>query len=422
MSDALPLPARPDLAQYRKIAKELQRACRSGEADAVREWAARLAETVGRLRGEDLAGEAHRLEYRWREFRKKNDECTLAGAQFFLARAHGFPSWPKFAGHLEALAQARPEVALFEAAVNAIVGGDAVALAALLKEDPELVRRRSAREHRSTLLHYVSANGVEDFRQKTPANIVEMVKMLLDAGADVNAESDAYGGRSTALGLTATSCHPEAAGVQIQLMELLLAHGARIDEDGVNACLHNGRGRAAEFLASRGARLDLEGAAGVGRLDVVRSLLNDDGSLKPAATRKQLLDGFGWACAFGRNSVVAFLLERSLAVDVRLAGGETGLHWAAYEGRADTVELLLAKGAPVDAVDERYEGTPLGWALYGWGYAEKEGDFHEVVRWLVRAGAALKAEWFEADDDRNRAAARVRADSRMAAALRGEAS
>jgi hypothetical protein len=26
----------------------------------------------------------------------------------------------------------------------------------------------STRAHRSTLLHYISANGVEDFRQKTP--------------------------------------------------------------------------------------------------------------------------------------------------------------------------------------------------------------------------------------------------------------
>ena len=58
------------------------------------------------------------------------------------------------------------------------------------------------REHRSTLLHYVSANGVEDFRQKTPANIVEITRLLLKAGADVNAESESYGGRSTTLGLT----------------------------------------------------------------------------------------------------------------------------------------------------------------------------------------------------------------------------
>ena len=168
--------------------------------------------------------------------------------------------------------------------------GDAATLDKLLASIPELARGRSTREHRSTLLHYVSANGVEDFRQKTPKNIVEITKLLLNAGADVNAESDAYGGRSTTLGLTATSCHPEEAGVQLPLMDLLIAHGATIDgPDGgsaVNGCLHNGRGEAAEYLANRGARLDLEAAAGVGRLDVVRSFFNDDGSLKPPATRE----------------------------------------------------------------------------------------------------------------------------------------
>ena len=215
--------------------------------------------------------------------------CTLADAQFFVARCHGFASWPKFARHVEALARANSPVSKFEAAVDAIVSGDAGTLAKLLHDNPELVRARSTREHRSTLLHYVSANGVEDFRQKTPKNIVEITKLLLNAGADVNAESDAYGGRSTTLGLTATSWHPENAGVQLPLMELLIDHGAIIDgPDGgsaVNGCLHNGRGEAAEFFASRGARLDLEGAAGVGRLDVVKSFFNDDGSLKPTATR-----------------------------------------------------------------------------------------------------------------------------------------
>src|SRR5262249_56558477 len=93
----------------------------------------------------------------------------------------------------------------------------------------------------------------------------------------------------TTLGLTATSWHPKNAGVQIPLMELLIDHGAIIDgPDGgsaVNGCLHNGRGEAAEFFASHGARLDLEGAAGVGRLDVVKSFFNNDGSLEPPATQ-----------------------------------------------------------------------------------------------------------------------------------------
>ena len=145
----------------------------------------------------------------------------------------------------------------------------------------------------------------------------------MKAGADANAESDAYGGQSTTLGLTATSCHPEHAGVQLPLMELLIDHGAIIDgPDGgsaVNGCLHNGRGEAAEFLASRGAHLDLEGAAGVGRLDAVKRFFKDDGSLKPTATEQHPQAGFAWACEFGRTSVVEFLLEREWKIDASLS-------------------------------------------------------------------------------------------------------
>jgi ankyrin repeat protein len=277
-------------------------------------------------------------------------------------------------------------------------------------------------------LGIAEANGVEDFRQKTPKNIVEITKMLLDAGAEVNAESDAYGGRSTTLGLTATSYHPRAAGVQLALMQLLIRYGAIIDGpdvgSAVNGCLHYGRGEAAEFLANRGARLDLEGAAGVGRLDIVSSFFNDDGSLKPPATPKQMKDGFAWACEFGQTSVVDFLLRRGMDVETTLPhNGQTGLHWAACGGHANTVKLLLERGARVGAKDQSYNGTPLEWALYAWGNSPDaaERHYYEVVALLVWAGAKLDSQWFEEDDeDRRRAVRKVRSDPGMQAALRGE--
>src|SRR5215831_18068386 len=305
MSDALPLPPRPNIEQYKKLARDFQHACKSAEPAAVRAWAARWAEALARLQGRavtpevqrEIGSDVERVERQWRDIQKSKEQashCTLAGAQFFIARCHGFASWPKFAKHLDALARANSPVSHFESAVDAIVSGNIVALEKRLSENPELVRTRSTREHRSTLLHYVSANGVEDFRQKTPKNIVEITKVLLEADADVNAQSDAYGGRSTTLGLAATSWHPQQAGVQLPLMELLIERGAIIDgPDGgsaVNGCLHNGRGAAAEFFADHGAKLDLEAAAGVGRLDVVKGFFNDDGTLKPLATPEQMKD------------------------------------------------------------------------------------------------------------------------------------
>jgi ankyrin repeat protein len=438
MSDALPLPPRPNVEQYKKLAKDFQLSCKSSGTGAIRHWAAGWAKRIARLQGHEITSElqrqinneAERIEHRWHKFKKTNgraERCTLADAQFFLARGHGFASWPKFTKHLDALVRANSPVSRFEAAVDAIVSGDLAGLEKLLSENPELARARSTREHRSTLLHYVSANGVEDFRQKSPKNIVEITKLLLQAGADVNAESDAYGGRSTTLGLTATSCHPQNAGVQLPLMELLIDRGAIIDgPDGgsaVNGCLHNGRGEAAEFFASRGARLDLEGASGVGRLDVVKGFFKDDGTLKSPATQEQMKDGFAWACEFGRTRVVDFLLQRGMKVDAKLKhDGETGLHWGAYEGHVDTVKLLIERGAPIDVKDESYAGTPLEWALYGWSAPERaqRGSYYEVVALLVRAGAKLESEWYEDNEDRRHAAKRIRSDPRMVAALRGE--
>jgi hypothetical protein len=117
------------------------------------------------------------------EIQKSNErvaDCTLSGAQLLVARCHGFASWPKFVKHLEAMASVKSPVSEFESAVDAIVAGELETLMKLMRQNPELVRMRSTREHGSTLLHYVSANGVEYFRQKTPKNIVEVAKLLLD--------------------------------------------------------------------------------------------------------------------------------------------------------------------------------------------------------------------------------------------------
>jgi hypothetical protein len=445
MSDAIPLPRRADLEHYKKLAKDLLRASAkvlaeassgasrdaSGEdavpgavraQDAVEAWALRWMESLARSRGEvwvaagetatSVTGEAARREVpaqiardaeaiarRWLALLKKNGAAqpSLADAQFFLAREHGFPSWPKFAEQVRALENAQSPVANFEAAVDAVVAGDERALAALLEKDPTLVKARSLREHRSTLLHYCSANGVEDFRQKTPGNIVAIAGMLLDAGAEVNAESDAYGGGSTALMLTATSVHPKRAGVQIALLELLLERDAAIDiaegRSTVVASLHNGHGAAAEFLAERGARLDLEGAAGVGALDRVKEFFAVDGGLRASSTAQQLADGFGWACEFGHVGVVEFLLEHGARADMTLgADGVTPLHWAALGGDAEIAQLLLVRGADVDARETRFGGTPLGWALHAWSHRAANDDEErccEVVATLVRAGASV---------------------------------
>jgi ankyrin repeat protein len=241
---------------------------------------------------------------------------------------------------------------------------------------------------------------VEGYRQKTPKNALQIAEILLKAGAEVDAEADVYGAGATTLGLTATSIHPEKAGVQNELMQLLLNHGAVMERPGVAGnrhavvmgCLANGRGKAAEFLAARGARLDLETASGVGRLDVVKSFFNEDGSLKSGATKIQLQRGFLWACQFGKNDVIEFLLEHGADLRDQAGTGETGLHWAVVGGQLSTIKLLLARGAPLEEINE-YGGTVLGQA--GWSFinGEPETDYVSIFDALLAAGAKIEDGW-----------------------------
>jgi hypothetical protein len=358
--DARALPARPSVAQYRKQAKDLLKS-------------------------------------------HKSARFVLADAQLTIAREHAFESWPKFVKHIEGLTRRSSPVSRFESAVDAVVSGDAATLDRLLRETPALVRARSMRGHRATLLHYVSANGVEDFRQKTPRNIVKLTRLLLKAGADVDAVMESYGAGSTTLGLTATSAHPARAGVMNALLKTLVDAGAAVDgaRGGWNpliAALHNGRPEGAQFLAEHGARLDLEGAAGVGRLDVVKTFFNAAGALKANATKAQMDAGFFWACEYGKTDVVDFLLERGVDVGQQDDRGMTGLHWATHGGHLDTVKLLLERKAPLE-LENAWGGTVLGgtiWCAVNVAQAEpfrRHADYVPIITRLIAAGAAIDPAW-----------------------------
>lgn len=387
---ALPLPHRPSLERYRKLAKELVKACRSADGMAldhhIGQWVQMLAKLcqVGLESGEIK-------DYARRQMAEK---CSLTTAQFVIARAHGFESWPKFSRHLEALAQTNSPVSRFEAAADAIVNGDAAALERLLLEEQGLAHARSNREHRATLLHYVAANGVESYRQKTPRNIAAITQMLFNADAEIDATADVYDGGCTTLGLAATSIHPERAGVQKELLQLLLDHGANPEQPNiggnrqslVTACLTNGRLKAAEFLAARGASLDLPAAAGLGRLDMVQGFFGSHGMSETITTKKQMETALLCASAYGRNNVVEFLLEKGVSLAAHSADGQTALHHAVIGGHLDTVKLILRHNPPL-AAQNIYGGSALGQARWSAAHGGDPKIYAEIVKLLVAAGA-----------------------------------
>ncbi len=392
--DALPLPPHPSLERYRKLAKELVKACRSGE---IRAWAERWVSDLARLSGitariDPWVGAVEAFAGRRLAGTRT---CALADAQFVIARSHGFDSWPKFAKYLDAFERADSSAPRFEAAADAIVEGDAATLRKLLDEDPELIRARSPREHRATLLHYVAANGVENWRQRTPPNVATIATILLDAGAEVDATAEMYGGGCTALGLAATSVHPVKAGVQEALLQTLLDRGADLHQPVggrrqpiVISCLANGRDEAAAFLAGRGAPVDFVAAAALGRIDVVREAFDRDGRDGRTITPEELNEAFKYACEYGAMEVVELLIAKGMDPAAPLSADQTPLHWAVIGGQFETVKLLLRHDPPLEARNV-YGGTVLGQAAWSAAHGGDPETFAAIIETLIAAGAQV---------------------------------
>jgi hypothetical protein len=278
----------------------------------------------------------------------------------------------------------------FEAAADAIVDGDAPALRALLASHPELARARSAYAHHATLLQHVAANGIETSRQwQSPKNAVEIARILIAAGSEVDATCDAYGG-STAMGLLVTSEHPAEAGVQVVLIETLLDAGAAIDgaptdkATPIEAAL--GYHDAAEALARRGARIDdVVVAAGLGRVELIERLAGRPGA--------RLDQAFRIASMLGRTQAALAVLDRGADPTKQDAEGFTGLHWAAFFGHLATVEALLdrANVRAVLEVKNIYGGTVLDGTVWGARNVKRHVDRLPIIRKLIAAGAKIEA-------------------------------
>ena len=407
---ALPLVPNPTVEHYTRLTKDLlgaAKAYRQGDPLAIGRWAEKWLEGLARLfttrkRLKPARPALDRKIDEVEEFATRqlaDDKATLrlSDAQFVIASSHGFDSWSQFVKHVRALSQRSSLTAKFEAAVEAIINGDLKSLKRLLHERPELISTRSSRRHHATLLHYVSANGVEGYRQKTPKNIVKIAETLLAAGADVNAEADVYGGGATTLGLVGTSVHPFRAGVQNPLMQLLIDHGADIDhqtsagnkQNAVLGCLANGRGEAAIYLAEHGARLTLESAAGIGQLDVVKSFFNETGKLKSRVRKKELVSALLFACCWGKNNVVQFLIEKGVSLTAHRGDGQTAMHWAAIGGQLETIKLLLKSKPPLEARNT-YGGTVLGQTLWSAAHGGDPEVFSRIIEILIESGAKLR--------------------------------
>lgn len=273
------------------------------------------------------------------------------------------------------------------------------------------------------------ASPPEEFWQAIVDGDANAVKGFLGQGVDVNVQD---------IGSEITPLHVAAARGRLEVAELLIARGAKINltnywnQTPLHAGVHCGnpitwdpevtRGRyeIAKLLISKGAHLEdkddfgqtpLHVAAAGGNADIVKVLLDNGASVNTIdANCRTPLD---WVDDEHKKDIVALLLKHSgkkwedlppdtinkasvrgdkaqvekflnsgVDVDTKVGWGRTPLWQACDKGHHDIAELLIQKGADIGAKNTDGE-TPLHQAV-------SRGRIG-IVRLLITRGANINA-------------------------------
>ena len=409
------LPPRPSLDQLRRRAKELRDAARSGDQVALGRITAR---TSAATRG----------------------TVTLAAAQLTIAREHGYPSWPQLVAEVQArtaelgqradeflVASIRdwtgraarmlardPWLAGYDIR-TAVILGDAARVREMLARDPGLATRPDARTG-WTALHAACASRWHRLDPARADGLAEVVRLLLDAGADPNRllESGLLG-ESRA---QSPPVSPLSAAIEMQagpeLTGLLLEYGAVPDVPGRDGrtpyqqAVRTGQDQVAELLARHGASTVLSSADGFlaacRRADrtaatAVIAAVPDLAAQLTAEDHRTLTD----AADHGHTEAVRLMLDLGFPPGTRSEqdDGATALHLAAAAGSTGTVRLLLDRGADIEARDTTWNSTPLEWAIVGSGMRlghDPHPDWPATVGALLDAGASAGGVVLSPDD------------------------
>jgi ankyrin repeat protein len=210
-------------------------------------------------------------------------------------------------------------------------------------EQPDVVK---SSESVCSPLYYAAQTGLIDF-----------TGLLLDRGADVNANGGSY---STALQAAAIRGHD-------QIVQLLLDRGADVNANGgsygtaLQAAANRGHDQIVQLLLDRGADVNvnsgsygtaLQAAASKGHDQIVQLLLDWDADVN--ANGGYYGTALQAAASKGHDQIVQLLLDRG--ADVNVNGGHygTALQAAASKGHDQIVQLLLDRGADVNVNGGHY--------------------------------------------------------------------
>lgn len=363
-----PLPARPDMDQLRRRAKELRDAARSGDPAA-----------LSRIAAHSPAGVP----------------VTLASAQLAIAREHGFASWPR----LKAEAQARstelaqrveeflvasirdwtgraarmlardPQIATYDFRTVVILG-DAARVRVMLDRDPALATRPDDRTG-WTALHAVCGSRWNRLDPARAGGLTEVARLLLDAGADrdlkVGSPDRAHGGGGRRWSpLFCAVAGPNNPAIT----RLLLERGARPDSDDLlylaafaddHECLRLLLPYAPDIARTMalaaplstgdltGVEILLDAGADPNRL-LDAGLLGESHEGKPG--NPPLSAAIELDCD---PAIIGLLLDRGADPSTPGPDGRTPYQLAIRKGRAQVAELLTRYGAPTElATTDRF--------------------------------------------------------------------
>lgn len=254
---------------------------------------------------------------------------------------------------------------IFADAVAAIDDGDVARLDSLISQHPRLVADRLQTDEPGYfadpyLLWFVAENPIRN--NSLPSNIADVAMAIVDH-IDQRGVPSRQAQIDYSVVLVATGRVPRECGVQIGLIDALVARGAA--PAGLDSAVAHGELEAARRLIHHGAPVTLTSAMVLGMESEVARLL-------PGSDTAARSDALVVAANLRLTPVVARLLAAGTDPTIRSASlhrHSTALHQAARTGDARLCDLLIAAGAALTESDDLWDATPAGWAAHA-GHAD----------------------------------------------------
>ncbi|KAJ7759528.1 ankyrin repeat-containing domain protein [Mycena metata] len=228
-------------------------------------------------------------------------------------------------------------------------------------------------------------NGYTSLYLASQNGHLDIVKFLVENNANIEA-SDKYG---------YTSLYRASANGHLEVVKFLIEHGANTEASNkggwtsLSIASHNGCLDVVKFLIEHGANIEARVKSGYtslsmasenGHLDVVKFLIERGANIEARGA-------YGPTSLFlasenGHLGVVKFLIEHGADINTRSSYGQTSLCMASAYGHLDVVKFLIEHGANIEASD------PEGWTSLS--FASRNG-YLKVVKFLIEHGADINA-------------------------------